>query len=194
MTRDGGVLKITDPAWQVVLDFVRPDVAIRKSERNLPPQPRTPSQEPVAGAHPPAYAETISRGDFDRAKTLVAIRLDVASAGDQPLAPPYRLVLITPRPWPPGFKIWRVYQFLSFEEFRLDLRRMITSEMEEWSLWTAAVAFVLGLPPGLVRQLKAKADQKRMANEALAQATASLAEAISTASRSPAPTASVPIS
>jgi hypothetical protein len=51
----------------------------------------------------------------------------------------------------PPLSAREVYEFLSFEEFRLDLRHMAVDEMEEWSLWSAVVAFALGLLIGLLR-------------------------------------------
>jgi hypothetical protein len=84
-TQNVGVLKITDPSWRVILDFTRSETAIRKSERNQPSFPATPPETPATGLTPPLTLGIIPPSSFDRAKTIVAIRLDVARAGDQPL-------------------------------------------------------------------------------------------------------------
>jgi hypothetical protein len=139
VTQNVGVLTITDRSWGVILDFMKSETAIRKSERNLPtyPAPTLGSGAPdTKPATPPAPPPEI---DFDRIKTVSAIRLDVARAGTQPLAPPYRLAILLP---PGRFQDVRFpYEFLSFQEFRLDLRHMILDEMEEWTLWLAVIAF-----------------------------------------------------
>ena len=76
---------------------------------------------------------------------MVAIHLPVASAGDHPLAPPFRLYLSVPARVPGGVLPFEVYEFLSFEEFRLDLQRLVRNQMEEWSLWLAFIGFATTL-------------------------------------------------
>lgn len=153
-----GVLAITDPSWDVIRDFMKSETAIRKSERNLPsyspeaPVGTPPDTKPMA---PPQHSTEIN---FDRVKTVIALRVDLARAGDQPLAPPYRLIVVTP-PWRPG-DFRTPYEFLSFAEFRLDLRHMILDEMEEWTLWLAVVSFGFGLLLEALRRIVSFAERK----------------------------------
>jgi hypothetical protein len=165
-----GVVSIDDPEWSVMLEFVRSETAIRKSERNepatlqAPPSPPTqPSSPPLPPAssnqpQPPSPLQSPSPIDFERVKTIIAFPMTpVLSAGTKPLSPPYSLIVL----WP-GLTAHRVYEFLSFEEFRLDLRHMILDEMEEWSLWISAIAFGCGLPINVLRSLLAAATHQRM--------------------------------
>lgn len=150
--RDVGVLKITDPSWDVMLDFVQSEIAIRKSIRNLPISPKKAGGQPANSSTSVAGRELIPKKDFYLAKTLVALRFPVASAGDQPLAPPFRLYLSVASHSPRGMVPREVYEFISFEEFRLDLRRMILNQMEEWSLWLAFIGFAATLLIGVIQK------------------------------------------
>jgi hypothetical protein len=160
-TANLGVLTIDDPSWPIFLDFIKSDIAIRKSERNEPPGMEAPrlQQTPPSGngaepANPSRPATPLPEINFDRIKTIVSIRVPTATAGTKPLAPPYRLMVLWPdEPMPAVPR--RVYEFLSFEEFRLDLRRMLLDRMEEWSLWIAVVAFAIGLPIDALRRFTA---------------------------------------
>jgi hypothetical protein len=150
------VLSIDDRAWGVLLDFIRSETAIRKSERNEPsnphslptpaPAPSPPSTEgnstsPSVSVPPARPEDAPAEINFERIRAILCLKFSVASAGPKPLSPPYALVVI----WPAPPAAHRVYEFLSFEEFRLDLRHMILQEMEGWSLWLAVVAFAFGL-------------------------------------------------
>ena len=139
VTQNVGVLTITDPAWNVILNFMKSETAIRKSERNLPSYPGESSTQETPDAKNAATFGRPTEISFDRIKTVIAIRVDLARVGDQPLAPPYRLVVVTP-PWRQG-DFRTPYEFLSFAEFRLDLRHMILDEMEGWTLWIAVISF-----------------------------------------------------
>jgi hypothetical protein len=89
-TQNVSVLAVTDPAWPVLLAFTLSEAAVRKSERNRPPlqigAPASPGNNPTPASTP--ESSSIPRSSFDRAKTMFVVRLDVISAGDQPLAPP----------------------------------------------------------------------------------------------------------
>jgi hypothetical protein len=132
-TMDVGVLSIEDPSWHVMLEFIQSETAIRKSDRNEPPTP-TPSAASATTPHP---STTIN---FGRVKTIVATRVDVMQAGSRPLVPPFSLVLLTPDA--AGRKM---YEFLSWEEFRLDLRQFFLDELNVITLWLSLIAFVIGL-------------------------------------------------
>lgn len=62
---------------------------------------------------------------WDRLKTITSVRLDVLSAGSKPLVPPYRVLVFSPIPAPPFMLSHHVYEFVSFDEFRLDVRRFL---------------------------------------------------------------------
>lgn len=181
-----GVLSIDEPPWRTLLDFIRSETAIRKSERNEPvnlqpimrppppspsadkgtPEASTPPSQPAAaspttGAQPAApIVPQAFPINFERIKTIISVRNDVATAGTKPLSPPFALVVL----WP-GMVAHRVYEFLSFEEFRLDLRRVILGEIEELALWISVLAFAFGLPIYVLRSLAAAAEQRELARK-----------------------------
>jgi len=80
-----------------------------------------------------------------------------------------------------------VDEFLSFNEFRLDLRRIIVDEMTGWSLWVTAGAFALTMLLDGLRRMNAPADRKRIVDEAATKAVTSLAVAASAVSCRAAP-------
>jgi hypothetical protein len=97
--------------------------------------------------------------NFERIKTIVALKNEgIISAGPKALTPPYNLLVL----WP-GTLGRRVYEFLSFEEFRLDLRHVVLDEIGEWGLWLSAFAFVCGLVLNALRALVASAEQRDLA-------------------------------
>jgi len=92
--------------------------------------------------------------DYDLVKTVVCMNSPVlVVAGSESLGPRYKLVV----PWNGGED---VYDFLSFREFRLDMRRMILDELEETALWIAVVAFAFSVPLDALRRLTALAGQQ----------------------------------
>ena len=131
------VLDIDHPSWPVVLDFVQSQIAIRKSERNepgpallAPPTPEGSPEKPSPGELPPI--------DFARIKTIVAAELETPKAGTKPLVPPYRLIVF----WP-NLVARRVYEFLSFQEFALDLRQMLLLEVRYAGIVASGIAFAI---------------------------------------------------
>ena len=140
-----GILDIDDPAWSVMLDFVKSEIAIRKSERNEPgPQMFIPPTSP--GASNSSKAIKLPPIDFYRIKTISSAEFPTIKAGTKPLAAPYRLIVFFPNNIPR-----RVYEFLSFEEFRLDLRQLLVEEVRFGSIIFAACALVLSALMALVR-------------------------------------------
>lgn len=61
-------------------------------------------------------------------------------AGTKPLVAPYRLVVI----WPPP-TTRRVYEFLSFQEFKLDIKKVLVEKIEYFATLMSIIAFVAGL-------------------------------------------------
>ena len=186
-----GILKITDPSWPVMLDFVQSEIAIRKSPRNLPVSPDTVVPQAATNAKPdtkgPASIDLnstpaaqmsmkILKSEFDRAKTIVAVKYTVAQAGDQPLAPPYRLILTTPLAFSQQVATPFVYEFLSFEELRLDLRDMVVGEMEAWALWLAVIAFAVSIVIDGIRRATYVWERRRLVREVAAEVTSALAQ------------------
>jgi hypothetical protein len=112
---------------------------------------------PQSTAQPQATPQALPAINFGRIKTITAFRNDVMSAGSKPLVPPYNLVVLWPLSIPR-----RVYEFLSFEEFRLDLRRMIIDEVQESVLWISVIAFACTLLINVLRAVAASAEQRRL--------------------------------
>jgi hypothetical protein len=188
VTTNLGIVSIDEPAWPVLLAFIESETAIRKSERTeaLIPQPL--AQQPAPPAAPPAPPAQASPDmptgsgsanappaqptplvavqappiNFNRVKTVISVRNSgVISAGTKALVPPYNLLVL----WP-GNVPRRVYEFLSFEEFRLDFRKVVLDEIGEWGLWLSAFAFVCGLVLNALRALVASAEQRELASRA----------------------------
>jgi hypothetical protein len=176
-----GVISIDEPQWPVFWDFIQSETAIRKSERNepIPPEPLGSAQPTTSRLTTPpsssSQGETVPDGsgapkaavtpapqsvaqnqispaafpiNFQRIKTILSVKSPVISAGTKPLTPPYTLLVL----WP-GNSPRRVYEFLSLEEFRLDLRRMMLNEIEEYTLWATAITSIMALVSHILRSL-----------------------------------------
>lgn len=143
-----GVLDIDHPAWTVILDFVQSEIAIRKSERNEPgPAMFTPKAPPGASEAPKPIK--LPEIDFQRIKTITSVELPSSiKAGTKSLVPPYRLVVFFPHA-----VARRVYEFLSFREFWLDLRQMLVTEVRFISILVAACSLLLSAALSLVSWL-----------------------------------------
>lgn len=170
-----GVLSITDASWPILVQFLQSETATRKSGRGdpsfnqwVPPSPPAPTstsspssstavapKSGVAPATSPPLAPSPPQGpinipgvDYARIKTIVCVKLDVLMAGNKPLVPPYHLVVFWPVP------IARhVYEFLSFDEFLADLKKVMLDEIEAASLWLSVVALAITIATGLLRTL-----------------------------------------
>lgn len=154
------VLDIDHPAWPVMLDFLKSEIAIRKSERSEPSQP-TPSGTSSSG-QAAQNLPSLPEINFDRVKTIFTVRGPVISAGTKPLTPPFSLVVI----WPPPHGR-RVYEFATFQEFGFDLRHMIVGEVESFALWLAVVALLCQPPIAGIRWLISIYKKRSMKSSAL---------------------------
>jgi hypothetical protein len=154
-----GILNIDQASWKVILDFVQSDIAFRKSARGEEPEyiVRTPPPpSPESSATPAPHLTQSSAKDqavllpkinYERIKSIVSLRTSTnILVGDKAVVPPYRLAVL----WPPN--VTRiVYEFVSFEEFRLDLRRMIIDQLEGYAKWLSLGGFVCGLMLSVLR-------------------------------------------
>lgn len=141
-TLNVGVLPIENPAWPVMVAFLRSEIAIRKSDRDEP--------MPTQGATGNAATVPLPPVNFQRIKTIISVRSAVLTAGDQPLLPPFSLDALWPVNAPTAR---RMYEFRSFEEFRLDLREMVVQDLETLSLELTLIAFVCGFLATVVRRV-----------------------------------------
>ncbi|MBL7135149.1 MAG: hypothetical protein ISS81_00985 [Candidatus Marinimicrobia bacterium] len=136
------VLGIDHPSWPVMLDFMKSETAIRKSDINDPVKENVDPVKISPDNQSATNEVMIPEVDYDRIKAIFAIRVkNVLKAGNKPLTEPYRVFTTVP----PSTTIkWRrIYDFLSFEEFRLDIKKMLVGELEFYSIILAIVA-VLG--------------------------------------------------
>jgi len=159
------VLSINEPGWFAILDFIQSETAIRKSERNEAPlpisqrQPGSPSGDATQPPPVPTPLTNLPPVNYARIKTIVALKeTAVISAGSKALVPPYKLLVISPVNVPR-----RLYEYLSLEEFQLDLRKMAIDELEGMSLWLAVVAFGCGLLISALERLVRALEGKRSA-------------------------------
>lgn len=136
------VLGIDHPSWSVMLDFIKSDIAFRKSDRNQTIE-ETLSREDRSDANETAtHKKALTKINFDRIKTIIVLRVrDVAKLGGKPITEPYRAVVVEPS----QNKLRRVYDFLSFEEFRLDVKKMLVNELEFYSIVFAIFAVLCNI-------------------------------------------------
>jgi len=132
------VLSIDHPSWPVMLDFMRSEIAFRKSERNEPIEEKLGAEEQPSDNSNIPHKTILPEINYNRIKTIFVIRVkNVMKVGTKPLTEPYRVIVL----WPPN-KGRRVYDFLSFEEFRLDMKKMLVGELEFYSYLLAIVAVI----------------------------------------------------
>ena len=147
---DLGVLEITHPAFPVMLDFIRSEIAVRKSERN---EAEGTTASPEDRATEPAALPDIN---FDRLKTISGAKIPVIRAGPKALIPPYILLVLYP-----DNVSRRVYEYHSPEEFDLDLRQHFRSELELYALMATLAALLLGTILMLLRWLNRRYHAKK---------------------------------
>jgi hypothetical protein len=138
-----GVLSIEDPSWPIMLSFLQTETAFLKSERNDTAPLLAPASNPasVPAASTPT-AQQLPPVNFARIKTILSVKVDAFRVGNQSVVPPYSLTVL----WPvlPTAVPRKMYEFLSFEEFRLDLHQVMVQRLETMSLWLALIAFLVG--------------------------------------------------
>jgi hypothetical protein len=134
-----GVLEIDHPSWPVMLDFLQSEIAIRKSERN---EPEPPMFKPPASAEAPEPPKPIELPpiDFRRIKIIFSMEVPTIKAGSKPLSPPYKLVVLFP---PTAAR--RVYEFLSFHEFWLNIRQMLVLEVRFASILVSGCSLLISV-------------------------------------------------
>ena len=148
LSKDGGeptlttVLGIDHPSWPVMLDFMKSEIAIRKSDINDQVNKNVDPVEKSSDNQSTTNEVVLPEINYDRIKTIFVIRVrDVLKVGNKPLTEPYRVFTTVP---PSTTMKWRrIYDFLSFEEFNLDMKKMLVGELEFYSIILAIVA-VLG--------------------------------------------------
>jgi hypothetical protein len=162
--RNASVLEITHTSWPIFLEFLKSETAIRKSERSdsIAAKPAQDKQQ----ALPPI--------DFDKVKTIFVFRNDVISAGPKALVPPFALHVLWPV-GPPMPIARRAYEFVTFEELRMDLRKMMLDEIEAIGLWMALAAFLTEWPVALAKRWLLRRTVRRAATATTAPATIAIA-------------------
>ena len=137
------VLGIDHPSWSVMLDFIKSEIAFRKSDRNQAIEEILSIEDQSDDNENATNKKKLTKINYDRIKTILVLRVrNVATIGGKPLTEPYRAVVIEPS----QNKTRRVYDFLSFEEFKLDLKEMLVGELEFYSFLFAIIAIVCKLP------------------------------------------------
>lgn len=135
-------LGIDHPSWPVILDFIKSEIAFRKSDRNLPLEETLSTEGQSADNQNATHKSALAEINYDRIKTIFVVRVrNVLKAGGKPLTEPYRAVVFEPS----QKKFRRVYDFLSFEEFKLDLKKMLVGELEFYSIILAIIAVLCNI-------------------------------------------------
>ena len=136
------VLGIEHPSWPVMLDFMKSEIAIRKSDINDQVNKNVDPVENSLDNQSTTNEVVLPEINYDRIKTIFVLRVKgVLKVGNKPLTEQYRV--FTTVPPSTTVKLRRIYDFLSFEEFKLDMKKMLIGELEFYSIILAIVA-VLG--------------------------------------------------
>ena len=143
------VLGIDHPSWPVMLDFIKSEIAFRKSDRNLTIEETLSTKDRSDDNENATNKKTLTQINYDRIKTIIVIRVrNVSTIGGKPITAPYRALVSNP----PQKEARRVYEFLSFEEFKLDLKKMLVGELEFYSIVFAIVAILCNIPLYFIRK------------------------------------------
>jgi len=137
-----GVLDINNESWDVMLEFVQSEIAFLKSERNKPMNIDIDSSDTSIKPSEKDPQQTDFPINWDRIKTISSARIGAMMVGDRPLTAPYRLFVIGPDKTSTKSQ---VYEFYSFEEFRLDMNKMIINKIEYLSTLMSIIGFITGL-------------------------------------------------
>jgi len=135
-------LGVDSPFWPVMIDFMKPEIAIRKSDINDPVKEKIAPDELSPEHQSDTNDVMLPEINYNRIKAFFVIRVkNVIKAGNKPLTEPYRVLTTVP----PSTKVkWRrIYDFLSFEEFKLDIKKMLVGELEFYSIVLSIVAVLI---------------------------------------------------
>ncbi len=143
------VLSIDHPSWSVMLDFIKSEIAFRKSDRNQTIE-ETFSREDQSDVNENATnKKTLTKINYDRIKTIIVIRVTgVIKAGGKPITAQYRALVFEPSH--KGSRL--VYDFLSFEEFKFDIKKMLVGELEFYSIVSAIIAVLCKIALYFIRK------------------------------------------
>jgi len=143
------VLSIDHPSWSVMLDFIKSEIAFRKSDRNQTIEESL-SRENHSDANENATnKKTLTKINYDRIKTMIVIRVTgVIKAGGKPITAQYRVLVFDPSQ--KGSRL--VYDFLSFEEFKFDIKKMLVGELEFYSIVSAIIAVLCDIALYFIRK------------------------------------------
>jgi len=143
------VLTIDNPSWQVILDFIKSEIAFRKSDRNQPIEEISRAEGQSDDSQTATHKIALAEINYDRIKSIFVLRVrDVVKVGNKPITEPYRALVFEPS----QKKFRRVYDFLSFEEFRLDLKGMLSGELEFYSYLFAIIGVLCNIAFYLIRR------------------------------------------
>jgi len=143
------VLGIDHPSWPVMLDFIKSEIAFRKSDRNQTIEEAVSIDGKLDDNENATKKKTLIKINYDRIKTIVVIRVrNVPTIGGKPMTAPYRAVVKNPS----QKELRIVYEFLSFEEFKLDLKKMLVGELEFYSIVFAIIAVICKIALYCVRK------------------------------------------
>ncbi len=149
MSEDAGkevmatALGIDHPSWPVMLDFIKSEIAFRKSDRNRTIEETLIREDQSNNNENVIHKKIPTKINYDRVKTFIVVRAtDVVTIGDKPITAQYRIQVFDPSQ---GINRM-VYDFLSFEEFKLDLKKMLVDELEFYSIIFAIIAVLCNVP------------------------------------------------
>ncbi|MBL9190524.1 MAG: hypothetical protein JNK23_23805 [Opitutaceae bacterium] len=124
-------LPITDPGFSPLITFLDSDVARQKWTQNER------LERKIAGPDSDE-SKFIPQVNFMRVKTIISFEVGGTRAGTIFLTPPYKLGVFYPED-----RLRGLYEFLSFEELRLDLRKFHKEHLENIAAWGAGIGVLM---------------------------------------------------
>ena len=143
------VLSIDHPSWSVMLDFIKSDIAFRKSDRNQTIEESLSRKDQSDANENATHKKAPTKINYDRIKTIFVIWVTgVIKVGDKPITAQYRAMVFDPS----QRRNRIVYEFLFFEEFKSDLKKMLVGELELYSIVSAIIAVLCNIALYYIRK------------------------------------------
>jgi hypothetical protein len=143
------LLDIDHPSWSVMLDFIKSEIAFLKSDRNQTIEETVSIEDQSDDNENATNKKTLTKINYDRIKTIFVVRArNVPTIGGKSITAPYSVQVIDPS----QKRNRKVYEFLSFEEFKLDLKKMLVGELEFYSIVSAIIAVLCNIALYFIRK------------------------------------------
>lgn len=135
-------LCIDHPSWPVMLDFINSEIAFLKSDRNQAIEGVLGTENQSDDNEDATNKKMLTEINYDRIKSIFVIRVTgVLKVGNKPITATHRTQVFDES----QKANLMVYDFLSFEEFKFDIRKMLVNELELFSILLAIIAVLCNI-------------------------------------------------